>query len=132
MTNTLHVTPQTIGLAAAGAAALGLSLSEGLLQPLGTIERLAAERQRSASAAPTPEHRAALPHVAAPSAAVAPAQPSPKFTRAERRAARAAELERQRAVYAAPLTPATEPHSMRVEGYDPEFTPNPENFGQLS
>ncbi|MBR2126915.1 MAG: hypothetical protein IJ943_09310 [Akkermansia sp.] len=37
-----------------------------------------------------------------------------------------------RAIHIAPLTPATEPHALRVEGYDPEFTPDPENFGTLN
>ncbi|MBR2126913.1 MAG: hypothetical protein IJ943_09300 [Akkermansia sp.] len=122
-TTTIQITPRAFGNIAAAAISLGCDVTTYLVRTAITRAPVIEE---------TPEHRAALPHVAAPAAAVAPAQPSPKLTRSERRAARAAELERQRAVYAAPLTPATEPHSLRVEGYDPEFTPNPENFGQLS
>lgn len=120
MTNTLHVTPQTIGLAAAGAAALGLSLSEGLLQPLGTIERLAAERQRSATATNRSVRRAA--NRAAHAAAAAAAAPT---------AEQAAELARQLAEHGGTAAVAADPLSVRAPGYDPTFTPNPENFGQL-
>ena len=76
MTNDITTTPQLIGLAAAGAAALGLSLSDGLLQPMGRLASLRKAR-RTATTTPvieeTPEHRAALPHVAAPAAAPAAA-----------------------------------------------------------
>ena len=79
MTANLNTTPQLIGLAAAGAAALGLSLSDGLLQPMGRIATL--RKARRATAAPvmeeTPEHRAALPHVEAPAAAPAPRKTAP-------------------------------------------------------
>ena len=75
MTANLNTTPQLIGLAAAGAAALGLSLSDGLLQPMGRLASLRKAR-RPATTTPvmveTPEHRAALPHVAAPAPATAP------------------------------------------------------------
>lgn len=83
MTTNLNTTPQLIGLAAAGAAALGLSLSDGLLQPMGRLATLRKAR-RTASASPvieeTPEHRAALPHVAAPAAAAAPVRKSAPTT----------------------------------------------------
>lgn len=79
MTTNLNTTPQLIGLAAAGAAALGLSLSDGLLQPMGRIATL--RKARRATATPvleeTPEHRAALPHVEAPAAAPAPRKAAP-------------------------------------------------------
>ena len=76
MITDITTTPQLIGLAAAGAAALGLSLSDGLLQPMGRLASLRKAR-RTATTTPvmeeTPEHRAALPHVAAPAPAAAPA-----------------------------------------------------------
>ena len=111
MTTTLRITPQTIGLAAAGAAALGLSLSEGLLQPLGTIERLAAEKFGPRT---KKERRAAAAAAAAPTAE------------------QAAELARQLAEHGGPAAVAADPLSVRTPGYDPEFTPNPEDFGQLN
>ena len=82
MTTNLNTTPQLIGLAAAGAAALGLSLSDGLLQPMGRLASLRkAKARRTATTTPvmeeTPEHRAALPHMEAPAAAPAPRKAAP-------------------------------------------------------
>lgn len=109
MTTTLHVTPQTIGLATAGAAALGLSIGEGLLQPLGTIERLATERQRSATTTTRSARRAD--------------QPTPE---------QAAELARQLAAAGTPAELADAAAApIRLPGYDPTFTPDPENFGTI-
>lgn len=85
MTTEITLSSQLIGLAAAGAAALGMSLSEGLLQPMGKLAAIrtlprrepSPRSARRATAAPvleeTPEHRAALPHVEAPAAAPAAA-----------------------------------------------------------
>ncbi|MBR5887330.1 MAG: hypothetical protein IKZ07_03880 [Akkermansia sp.] len=64
MTTNLKTTPQLIGLAAAGAAALGLSLSDGLLQPMGRLATLRKSRRATtpvqapapaATPAPAPE-----------------------------------------------------------------------------
>ena len=107
MTTEITFSSQLIGLAAAGAAALGMSLSEGLLQPMGklaairTLPRRPERREPSRRAdQPTPEQQAELARQLA--AAGTPAE-----------LADAA---------AAPI---------RLPGYDPSFTPDPENFGNI-
>lgn len=47
----IETNARQIGLAAAGAAALGLSLSDGLLQPVGSLARRAAAVKRRSSSA---------------------------------------------------------------------------------
>lgn len=68
-----------------------------------------------------------------------------RLTRAERRAARraaaaasaaptaeqAAELARQLAEHGGTAAVAADPLTVRAPGYDPTFTPDPENFGAL-
>lgn len=70
MTTEITTNQQLIGLAAAGAAALGLSLSDGLLQPMGKLAAIRtlpprpgtapASRRSASAAAPTPEQAAEL------------------------------------------------------------------------
>ncbi len=53
MTCYLELNEKSIGLAAAGAAILGLSLSDGLLQPAGSLRARREARAAAASAAAT-------------------------------------------------------------------------------
>lgn len=124
MLNTLTTTPQLIGLAAAGAAALGLDLSEGLLQPLGKLSAIRTLPPRGTSTPTRAERRAAnrAAHAALQAAAASASAPTPE---------QAAELARQLAEHGGTAAVAADPLSVRAPGYDPEFTPNPENFGQL-
>lgn len=57
MITNLNTTPQLIGLAAAGAASLGISLADGLLQPTARLLELA----RRSQSAPAPEAPAKAP-----------------------------------------------------------------------
>lgn len=88
MTSTsLDTTPAVIGLAAAGAAALGLSLADGLLQPTERLLELARRRKAAADA---------------PAATPATGGGTRRSSSAAPTAAQAAELERQRALYSRP------------------------------
>lgn len=67
---------------------------------------------------------------------------NPARTKSERRAAaaaaaaptaeQAAELARQLAEHGGTAAVAADPLAVRTPGYDPEFTPDPENFGKLN
>lgn len=81
MTTEITTTQQLIGLAAAGAAALGMSLSEGLLQPMGKLAAIRTLPPRPGTAPREPRRSASA------------AAPTPE---------QAAELERQRALYSRP------------------------------
>ena len=72
MTCYIELNEKSIGLAAAGAAMLGLSLSDGLLQPDGSL-RARREARAAAAAAPT----RVADHAAATLAAASAAQPLP-------------------------------------------------------
>ena len=84
MTCYLELNEKSIGLAAAGAAMLGLSLSDGLLQPAGSLR---ARREARAAATAT----RVADHAAATLAAVSAEQPLPAAAPAEPAAAPAAE-----------------------------------------
>lgn len=119
------------------ASAQGLTVEEYVSTTLNRLFRSLAELQ-GISPAPGVEPE----QVHAPGA---PPQPPHKLTRAERRAERraaaaaaaaptaeqAAELARQLAEHGAPEQ-GRDPLATRTPGYDPEFTPDPENFGQLN
>ena len=70
MTCYIELNEKSIGLAAAGAAMLGLSLSDGLLQPDGSL-RARREARAAATAAPT----RVADHAAATLAAVSAERP---------------------------------------------------------
>ena len=91
MTCYLELNEKSIGLAAAGAAMLGLSLSDGLLQPAGSLR---ARREARAAATAT----RVADHAAATLAAVSAEQPLPAA--------------------AAPAEPAAEPQPMAPEAED--------------
>ena len=61
MTYYVQTNEKCIGLAAAGAAMLGLSLCDGLLQPAGRLQARAAARAAAAQAAVTESAPAAEP-----------------------------------------------------------------------
>lgn len=61
MTYYVQTNEKCIGLAAAGAAMLGLSLCDGLLQPAGRLQARAAARAAAAQAADTESAHAAEP-----------------------------------------------------------------------
>lgn len=94
MTCYLELNEKSIGLAAAGAAMLGLSLSDGLLQPAGSL-RARREARAAATAPRVADHAAAtlaaasaeqpLPAAAAPAepAAAPAAEPQPMAPEAE-------------------------------------------------
>ena len=108
MTYNIKLTPFTAALMDGAARAAGCSV-EALLA--GTISawqnpaRTKSERRA--------ERRAAAAAAAAPTAE------------------QAAELARQLAEHGGTAAVAADPLSVRAPGYDPEFTPDPENFGKL-
>lgn len=118
------------------ASAQGLTVEEYVSSTLNRLFRSLAELQ-GISPAPGVEPE----QVHAPGASGVSA---PRLTRAERRAERraaaaaaaaptaeqAAELARQLAEHGG-AEQGSDPLSVRAPGYDPEFTPDPENFGAL-
>lgn len=110
MTYNIKLTPFTAALMDGAARAAGCSV-EALLA--GTISAWQ-------NPARTKSERRAERRAAAAAAANTPT------------AEQAAELARQMAEHGAAGTPTADPLTLRAPGYDPEFTPDPEDFGQLN